>query len=77
MTIILRYYWEDENLIFRIVETSLTYGYEYFGSYERLVLTELTEKCYKVLAVALHQIKGGSVEGSVTQFFLSDYFVFD
>ena len=33
----------------RIVETSLVYGYEYFGAYERLVMSELTEKCYKVL----------------------------
>ena len=58
-----RYYWEEENLQLRIVEAAFMYGYEYFGSYERLVMTELTEKCYQVLSVALHQIKGGSVEG--------------
>ena len=58
-----RYYWEEENLMLRIVEASFMYGYEYFGSYERLVMTSLTEKCYQVLSVALHQIKGGSVEG--------------
>ena len=44
-----RYYWEEEGLMLRIVETSLVYGYEYFGAYERLVMSELTEKCYKVL----------------------------
>ena len=58
-----RYYWEEENLVLRIVEASFMYGYEYFGSYDRLVMSELTEKCYQVLSVALHQIKGGSVEG--------------
>lgn len=59
----LRYYWEEENLVLRMIETSLMYGYEYLGSYERLVMTELTLKCYRVLTVALQQIKGGSVEG--------------
>ena len=47
----------------RMVESSLQYGYEYFGSYERLVMTPLTEKCFLVLTIALHHIKGGSVEG--------------
>lgn len=46
-----------------MVESSLQYGYEYFGSYERLVMTPLTEKCFLVLTIALHHIKGGSVEG--------------
>jgi dynein heavy chain len=59
----LRYYWEDENLLLRMIETSLMYGYEYLGGYERLVMTGLTLKCYRVLTLALHQIKGGSVEG--------------
>ena len=47
----------------RMVESNLQYGYEYFGSYERLVMTPLTEKCFLVLTIALHHIKGGSVEG--------------
>ena len=49
--------------LLRMVESSLQYGYEYFGSYERLVMTPLTEKCFLVLTIALHHIKGGSVEG--------------
>ena len=64
-----RYVWlqVDMGYIFekmlRMVESSLQYGYEYFGSYERLVMTPLTEKCFLVLTIALHHIKGGSVEG--------------
>ena len=40
-----------------MVESSLQYGYEYFGSYERLVMTPLTEKCFLVLTIALHHIR--------------------
>jgi dynein heavy chain len=58
-----RYYWEEENLVLRMIETNLMYGYEYLGSYERLVMTGLTLKCYRVLTIALQQMKGGSVEG--------------
>ena len=47
-----------------MVESSLQYGYEYFGSYERLVMTPLTEKCFLVLTIALHHIKGGKRGGS-------------
>ena len=66
----LRYYWEEPeggqgNLMIKMIESSLQYGYEYFGSYERLVMTPLTEKCFLVLTIALHHIKGGSVEGPV------------
>ena len=63
----MRYYWEEQsgqgNLMIKMVESSIQYGYEYFGSYERLVMTPLTEKCFLVLTIALHHIKGGSVEG--------------
>ena len=47
----------------KMIDSSLQYGYEYFGSYERLVMTPPTEKCFRVLTIALHQIKGGSIEG--------------
>ena len=63
----LKFYWEEtdkgENLMIKMIDSTLQYGYEYFGSYERLVMTPLTEKCFRVLTLALHQIKGGSIQG--------------
>lgn len=63
----LKFYWEEtekgENLMIKMIDGILQYGYEYFGSYERLVMTPLTEKCFRVLTLALHQIKGGSIQG--------------
>ena len=63
----LRFYWDEtekgENLMIKMINSSLQYGYEYFGSFERLVMTPLTEKCFRVLTLALHQIKGGCIQG--------------
>ena len=59
----LRYIWEDNDVVVKITNSVMSYNHEYLGNSPRLVITNLTDRCYITLCGAIYLNYGGAPEG--------------
>lgn len=51
----MRYYFDENKIKVKMLLSQLLYGFEYIGNKSRMVITPLTDRCYRTVFVALNQ----------------------
>ena len=59
----MRFYLDDGIMKISMLDCVREYGYEYLGNQNRLIITALTDRCYRTLMSALEMSLGGAPEG--------------
>lgn len=59
----MRYYWIDENVTVKLLNSVLSFGNEYLGNFQRVVVTPLTERCFRTVICAMKHHLNASLEG--------------
>lgn len=59
----LRYNLEKDEVHAKMITAKLKYGFEYIGNLSRLVITPLSDRCFRTLMIAKEMCQGGAIEG--------------
>lgn len=59
----LRYYWIDNTVLIKMLNSVVHFGYEYVGNFERMIMTPLTERCFCTVFLAFQHHLNASIEG--------------
>lgn len=63
----MRYYFDEHKIEIKMLLSKLLYGFEYIGNKSRMIITPLTDRCYRAVFVALNQHFGLALQVCVFQ----------